>query len=246
MIPGQRAAVAAVLLTAAAVTYCAHRLAIGENTIALPAVFYASQPGELTLDRGKDGGNPFASALIELLNRPTLTYGELQSDLIDLTKKKSRGFQTPEVSTATAATPWRLKPVPASAKRVALVFVYSDYRDTGRASLPGAEHDLKRVTAALRNAGFEVQAAANPAREDLRAALEVLSIRSADAEAAAIYVTGHGFQHGDRVYLMPSDYPFDEGPERLPEFGVDVASLTDYLRAKSANVVFFGGCRTYW
>ena len=73
-----------------------------------------------------------------------------------------------------------------------------------------------------------------------------LSGRSREAEAAVIYLTGHGFEHGGRVYLMPGDYPFDKGPKRLPELAVDVAGLAKYLRAKSANVVFFGGCRTHW
>jgi len=39
-----------------------------------PLHFYASQSGAETLDQGEGGGNPFASALIELLGRPTITF----------------------------------------------------------------------------------------------------------------------------------------------------------------------------
>jgi hypothetical protein len=211
-----------------------------------PIVFYASQSGKTTLDQGEGGGNPFASALIALLDRPSLTFAELQSNLIALTQKKSCGFQVPEGPSIAEMTPWRLKPVPASEKRVALVFVYSNYRDAGVASLPGAENDLERVTKALRKAGFEVRSSANPTRQELRAAFEELSIRSGEAQAAFIYLTGHGFEHGGRVFLVPNDYPFEEGSIRLPELAVDVACLTRYLNARCSNVVLFGGCRKYW
>jgi uncharacterized caspase-like protein len=141
---------------------------------------------------------------------------------------------------------WRLKPVPASEKRVALVFVYSNYSDAGAASLPGAQRDLGRVSEALKEPGFEVEMVANPTKLELQAALDKLSSRSEEAEAAVIYLTGHGFQHDGRVYLLPNDYSFAEGPGRLPELAIDVASLTKYLKARSANALFFGGCRTHW
>lgn len=241
----QRAAVVAVLITAA-LTSAACGPATAESDVAVPVVFYASQSGGSTLDQGEGGGNPFASALIELLERPSLTYAELQSDLIALTKDKSRGFQAPDGPTAVDSPQWKVKPVPAQTERVALVFVYSNYRNAGVASLPGAERDLERVAAALKIAGFEVQVAADPTRDDLRAALESLSSRSKNAEAAVVYMTGHGFEHGGQVYLMPGDYPFAEGPTRLPELAVHVASVAKYLKAKTANIVFFGGCRTHW
>lgn len=241
----QWAAVAAVLFTGA-LTSGACGPPSAESQTAVPVVFYASQSGRSTLDQGEGGGNPFASALIELLERPSLTYAELQSDLIVLTKDKSRGVQTPDGPTAVDSPQWKVKPVPTRAKRVALVFVYSNYRNAGVTSLPGAERDLERVTVALRNAGFEVQVAADPSKVELRAALESLSGRSIDAEAAVVYLTGHGFEHGRQVYLMPGDYPFGEGPTRLPELAVQVVSVAKYLKAKNANIVFFGGCRTYW
>ncbi len=215
-----------------------------ELRIAAPAVFYASQSGRSTLDQGEGGGNPFASALIELLERSSLSYAELLTDLVTVTKQKSREYQIPEVPAAVGPTEWKLKPVPASAKRVALVFVYADYSDVDATSLPGAERDLYRVAAALREAGFDVQTIIDPTRESLHSSLKRFSKLTEDAEAAVIYLTGHGFEHRDEVYLAPNDYPFDEGFELLPERAVHVPGLKGFLKAKSANLVFFGGCRT--
>jgi hypothetical protein len=239
----ERLQVAAILLTAGfASCTCLH---VPERGTALPMVIYASQSGASTLDQGDGGGNPFASALIELLERPYLTYGELCSGLIARTKDKSCGLQMPDVPIPVDSTQPIFVPTPAPAKRVALVFAYSDYLDSNVESLPGADLDLDRVAAALRRAAFDVHTAANPARNDLDAALQALSKQSEFADVAVIYLTGHGFEHHGRVYLIPSDYPFDAGPRRLCDLAVCVPCLQRYLKARMANLVFFGGCRTY-
>lgn len=235
----------AALLTVA-LTSVSSRQALTESPNSNALVVYASQSGMPTLDQGVGGGNPFASALIELLQRPSLTLRELRSDLIELAKEKSRAFQVPDFPIIPEATQWRLKPVPASPNRLALVFVFSDYRNAGRSSLPGARYDLDRVASSLKEAGFAVQAAANPTRGELKVLLTELSRRSETAEAALIYTTGHGYEHEGVVYLLPGDYPFDAGSNRLPDLSVDVAALARHLKAKSANLVFFGGCRTHW
>jgi hypothetical protein len=232
------------LLTLALAQGSSSSRAVARAGPAAPLVLYASQSGRSTLDQGEGGGNPFASALIEILGRPSVTYAELRSGLIKLTREKSRDFQVPEAIANTSLPTWQIKPVPTSVKRVALVFVYSDYSNAGVTSLPGAKRDLERVVAALRKAGFEVEAALNPTKKDLRLALDSLSTRSHDADAAVIYLTGHGIERGGKVYLMPNYYPFGEGLKRLDEVAVHVPSLTSFLRARTANIVFFGGCRT--
>jgi len=71
-------------------------------------------------------------------------------------------------------------------------------------------------------------------------AFEELSSRSGEAEVAVIYLTGHEFEHRGRIYLMPNDYPFDEGLNRLSELAVDAASLTKILEGPEHK------CRVLW
>jgi hypothetical protein len=231
------------MLLVLATTFGFCLLAMAKPGPPAPLVFYASQSGKSTLDQGEGGGNPFASALVELLGRQSLTYIELRAGLVALTKEKSRGFQVPECPTVIEPADWRLKPIPVSAKRVALVVVYSDYRNTGMSSLPGAKRDLERVATALRKAGFDVNAIANPSRNTLQAALDEISRASKGADAALVYMTGHGFEHHGHVYLRPNDYPV--GARVFPERAVHVPSLAGYLKAEKANLVLFGGCRSY-
>ena len=82
--------------------------------------FYASQPGRPTLDEGDGGGNPFASALVELLNAPALDLAQLQSGIVDVTRTKSRGFQRPDIKPAVTKANWTLLPRTAGESRVAI------------------------------------------------------------------------------------------------------------------------------
>lgn len=215
-----------------------------EAAPAPPLVFYASQSGKPTLDQCEGGGNPFASALIELLERPSLTNIEFHSGLIALTIEKSNGYQVPDVPAASNTFKWVLKPVPVSAKRVALIFVFSDYHNAGVRSLPGAVFDLERIDAALRNAGFDVQTETNPSMRNLLLTVSELSRKSEEAEVSIIYMTGHDIEYDDEVYLLRNDYPFDKGPDGLIEYAVNIPILLGSLKAKCANLLFFGGCRT--
>lgn len=212
-----------------------------ETATAGPLVLYASQSGESTLDNGEGGGNPFASALVELLDRRSLTIKKLRTDLVSRTLKKSYGFQTPDIEGT--VTPAKIDLRDREAIRVAFVFVYSDYSENSVSSLPGARRDLDRVAGALREAGFSVQTAIDLPKRRLEEKLKEFTEESRNAEIAIIYMTGHGFEHENQVYLASSEFPFAHNPEEPAEHAVRVRTVAEFPQAKRANLVFFGGCR---
>jgi hypothetical protein len=216
----------------------------GNDQDAKIGTIYASQSGRATLDMGEGGGNPFASSLVELLNQPSLTLTVLISQIVVLTQQKSGGFQVPDITEISGAGDWRTKPIQPHEKRLALVATFSKYKATNVSSLPGAEHDRVRVTDALRAAGFDVKTIANPTKGELSLFLDNLAKSSKDADAAFIYVTGHGFEHQGKVYLASSDYYFKQEDRLIRANAINVDNLVKGLRAKRANIVFFGGCRT--
>lgn len=205
---------------------------------------YASQSGRATMDRGEDGGNPFASALVELLQRPSLTLTELIDQIAAMTLQNSGGYQLPDISGIRGASNWRLKPAHSNGKNVALVATFSRYTAESISWLPGAERDRIRVANALRAAGFKVVTIANPTRSVLDRLLHDLSKVSVDSEVAFVYVTGHGFEDQGRVFLAPSNYHFSHRARPVGDGAIDVGNLGKGLKAKRANLVFFGGCRT--
>ncbi len=224
--------------------FVAFSSAVGEPRAASNNFFYASQAGQPTLDQGEGGGNPFASALIELLSRKNLTLQMLSSELGKLTFKNSNGFQLPDTPWRIEPAKWRVQPKPASETRAALVLVFSDYASSGGAqSLPGARIDAGRVGTALTNAGFQTEIVVDPSRAELTDILRRFNKRSTSSDIVAIYATGHGVEVNGNVYLLPGDYPISEGNDALEEKGIRLSQLASAAHGKRANLIFYGGCR---
>jgi Caspase domain len=226
----------------------AHGVAAGAAT-AEPLVFHASQSGQRTLDQGEGGGNPFASALIELLARPSLQLAELPVGISRLTAAKSRNFQKADVPAAVTGAAWQVLPVKPGERRIALVMVVSDYAASGGSgvdpapSLAGAKRDAERVAKALETAGFKTQLAIDLSLPRMEDTLAKFAAESAGYDAAVIYTTGHGVDVGGSVYLLPGDYPMAQRNGALPASALRLSEIGEGLRAKHVNLLFYGGCR---
>jgi len=206
-------------------------------------VFQGSASGHPTLDQGEGGGNPFASALIEILKRPTVRLAELPAALQQLTAKKSGGFQSADVPKTVASGEWQLVPAKGGERRVALVMVVSNYTRSGAQSLPGAKRDAERVAAALTGAGFRTEVALDLDLAAMRAKLSSFAAAAAAQDAAVVYTTGHGVEAGCHVYLLPGDYPIEQRNAALAQRALRLSEIAASVRARAINLVFYGGCR---
>lgn len=215
----------------------------GWGAVSETLVFRASQSGEQTLDQGEGGGNPFASALVEILATPRVVLRDFPDALRRLTETKSGGFQVPEVDTATVAGNWAMVPAPVGERRIALVMVVGDYSQAGVNSLPGAIKDAERVAAALERAGFATETAIDLSRPAMIDRLDRFRARSADHDVAAIYTTGHGVEVDGQIQLLPGDYPVEAGRAVLGTRAISLRQIGDAAKARVLNLVFFGGCR---
>ncbi|MBS0241505.1 MAG: caspase family protein [Proteobacteria bacterium] len=206
-------------------------------------IFQAASSGQQTLDEGEGGGNPFASALIEVLGLPKVTLGEMPGAMRDLTTRKSAGAQLADVPKVATEGAWTLAPGAAGERRRALVIVVADYAKAGANSLPGAARDATRIANALRAAGFDVESALDLDLGAMRARLAEFSTRSAGADVAAVYATGHGVEVDGTQYMLAGDFPVAEGTAALKSHALTLADLAAAARAKRVNLVFWGGCR---
>lgn len=212
-------------------------------------VFYATRSGGYTLDTGESGGNPFASALIEVAGDASIRLKDLPGQLGDLTTEKSRGHQVIEWHGDLHLPDWRFRQEDCMGreKRRALVLVVSDYSGTDLDTpLAGAARDERRIAAMLARSGFSVEQGIGRRRQDLIGALESFRHRSKDSEIAVIYSTGHGFESGGEVFLVPGDYPSGKqyGRAQLRDHAVSISWIIDVPSACGQNIVFFAGCRT--
>lgn len=199
---------------------------------------YGSLPGGTTLDRDAEGGNPFATAIVQLLTRNQLSFATFTHDLVVRTRDSSHGRQEPQVIGGSTLGGWQLLPKPASETRVALVIVFSAYDHSGAGrSLPGARHDSSRIAKALASAGFDAVSLLDPNDETLERELAEFGKRSANADVGLIYTTGHGREKSGLARILLPYKRSDRSSE------LTVHELSRSLRAKRANLLFYAACR---
>ena len=229
-------------ITRRAVSAAALALAAPAMARPTPYVLYAAQPGAETLDEGHGGGNPFASAFVDLLADPALDLGRLPGGLRRLAAERSEGFQDADVPGALQPASLRLRDPKLA--RVALVATQSTYRNPGVPQLPGAARDGTRVAAALSDAGFSVVFRPDLERSALLSALAAFASRSRSADLALIYATGHGVQSAGVTHLLTPDYETGRGEARLGERSVTIPQMAEAARARRANLMLWAGCRS--
>lgn len=201
--------------------------------------FWATRSGAETLDGPNGSGNPFATALIEQMGKADLTFADACAAVRTRTRELSGGFMTPETPGVETAPAWRFAPSRRE-RRVALVVVFSNY--AAAPVLPGAATDGNRMRDAFARAGFQAQLLVDPSREALAATLADFSRRSARADVAALYSTGHGVEVGGVQYVLYADHVAANGAPELAR----AARWTDLAaapRARKLNLTLWAGCR---
>lgn len=234
----QRDVVRTVVRCAFLVSVALCRLPVDAEPPSKPVFLYASIAGRPTFDVDARGGNPFATALVQLLTRKSTSFTAFKTDLVALTRHASIGRQQAEVVGGAHLANWQFLPKPQKERWIALVVVFSAYAGSQIGpSLPGARRDQKRVADALALAGFVVTSSIDPDREALQQALKDFASLSADVDVAVIYTTGHGVEvDGVPQVLLPYERVDRSNALRVSE-------LAHAARARRANLVFYAACR---
>ncbi|MBE7248954.1 MAG: caspase family protein, partial [Actinomycetospora chiangmaiensis] len=127
-------------------------------------------------------------------------------------------------------------------RRVALVIGNSNYVNF-HPSLPNPRNDAEDVSAALRQAGFEVFMGLDLTKRGMEDLMQRFARAANGADAALAYYAGHGLQYQGRNYLVPVDAKIEDE--------IDIESQTtgvgDVLvglnRAKGVRIVILDACR---
>jgi hypothetical protein len=238
-----RRTILATMLAAGAMASAAGQTSVPPAPADEPAAaefYYAGAAGRLTTDRDRLGGSPFASALVEVLQRP-ISHQDFGPQLAAANAVYSFGWHQAQAPRIVRQPRWRMQGA-ADGKRVALVLINWDYSASGVDSLRGAQFDAQRVPAALQAAGYETRVVVNADNAGAKQALAAFAERSASAEAALIYVGGHGVQHRRTVYWMMGDYP-EQDEKWLPTHAIALDEIGRAARARDVNMILYASCR---
>jgi hypothetical protein len=212
------------------------------------AVMFATRAGGTTIDQDAFGGNPFATALINLSTQGRVSFQQFPRRLRTLTIQGSQRHQVPEWSNWPERLTWHFSLPPGSRKerRCALVLMVSDYSGLGLPPLAGAAHDERRISEMFATNGFTVVQGVAADRSSIVQALTGFRRAARSHDVAIIYSTGHGLECGGQVYLLPGNYRWSDGysPSRLRAHAVPVARIAAACQARRLNIAFFAGCRT--
>ena len=204
-----------------------------------PLIYYAGQAGRLTSDRSSQGGNPFASALCEVIAQKPLTLETFTRRMAEANQIHSRGWQMMDYPRTLPDPKRRLD---RGETRMALVLINADYSKSDAYSLPGAAHDARRVPEALIAAGYQTTLVLDANADRARAAMAEFAIASEAADNAIIYIGGHGAQHQRGIYWMMGDFPAQDA-KWLPTHAIPVSEIAKAGRARSLNLVLYASCR---
>jgi hypothetical protein len=207
-----------------------------------PVFIYAGAPGQLTQDRDARGGNPFASALVDVLHQDQLKLEQFCAQLSVGNARYSGGWHRMQMPRVLPDPGARMDA--AAGRRMALVLINADYsRTPGIYSLPGAAVDAQRVPEALERAGFETMRVLDAGADAARAALAEFAAASAGADMALVYVGGHGVQKGRTVYAVMGDYPEPQSSRHLATHALPLGEIGRAARASTLNLVLYASCR---
>ncbi|MCK2056108.1 caspase family protein [Methylobacterium sp. 37f] len=127
-------------------------------------------------------------------------------------------------------------------RRVALVIGNSNYVNF-RPSLPNPRNDAEDVSAALKEAGFEVFLGVDLTKRGMEDLLYGFARAAIGADAAVTYYAGHGLQYQGRNYLVPVDAKIEDEID-INRYTVKVNDLVDGVSlAKGVRIIILDACR---
>lgn len=122
-------------------------------------------------------------------------------------------------------------------ERVALILAAEDYQSF-KPSAIGVDR-AKQLSDALSGHGFDVTLEANPNNARARAALRDFASRVNGAEAALVFLMGHGATSGGRTFFLPANAEIRRSTDLLSR-GLTVDSVAQIVGgAKRGAVMFF-------
>ncbi len=130
---------------------------------------------------------------------------------------------------------------PAGEARIALVIGNGAYKDS---PLLNPVNDAKAVSAALRDAGFEVIERHDQGAVEMRRAIREFGEKLRGKGAGLFYFAGHGVQVNGRNFLIPANADIKYEDE-IEDQSVDVALVLNKMESAKAriNLVVLDACR---
>ena len=210
-------------------------------------VVFSTASGQVALDGGPtDTLSPFAGALVPLLSKPGLSFGQMLSSLDLGLDEKSKGTQRIDLSGNWLGEFTLLSnSADSKLKRVALVMGNASYKGP---PLNSPVADAQAIGTALLAAGFDVKVVLNATRQQMVTSLHNLSESAGPDGLALVYFSGFGARVNGIDFLVPIDANLvgTAGALARGEFmdrALSAASVVHAVRRSGLSIFFIDACR---
>jgi TPR repeat protein len=134
---------------------------------------------------------------------------------------------------------------PIEGERVALLVGNSAYDGFNWETLANSRNDVDHICKALSGAGYAVRVVADAEHDRLLTALDRFASEATGATTVVVYYAGHGFQYGQKNYLVPTDAPQVTRRSDLDLRFVSLETVAERVVPAGAVALFLvDACRT--
>ena len=201
--------------------------------IAGQIVAYAAAPGQFAIDSGPSGSSPYTTALLEELAPPGVSLWSALSATSTRVNRSSKGDQRPFISSDMNGDLYLSQPSP-TRRQHALVIAVGRYPQIPGVQFDGVYKDLAEWEKFLTARGFTFAGLRDPTLDELRHALDGLSIGATAPPAAPdkgkastapeappdtlllVVYSGMGFHFGGEKYIGCKDVTLKDAREATP------------------------------
>lgn len=123
---------------------------------------------------------------------------------------------------------------------IAFIVGISDYKFS---PLPNPINDAKALSARMQKMGYTVIESINPTKREFLSKFVQFGEASKKYDVAMIFYAGHGFQVGNKNYIVPSDFDVSNSTADVGSIAIDIAEKVEDFVMSSTKILILDSCR---
>ncbi len=123
---------------------------------------------------------------------------------------------------------------------IAFIVGISEYRFS---PLPNPINDAKALSTLMRKMGYTVIESINPTKKEFLSKFIQFGEASKKYDVSLIFYAGHGFQVGNKNYIVPSDFDVTNNTADIGSIAIDIAEKVEDFVMSSTKILILDSCR---
>jgi len=123
---------------------------------------------------------------------------------------------------------------------IAFIVGISEYRFS---PLPNPINDARALSTLMRKMGYTVIESINPTKKEFLSKFVQFGEASKKYDVSLIFYAGHGFQVGNKNYIVPTDFDVTNNTADIGSIAIDIAEKVEDFVMSSTKILILDSCR---